>query len=100
MRQSAQLVLFVSLTFFTGAAHAVDRGQFENAPGLRAPTQYVGSVPLLVGHSIPNARLRASVDLSFGDTTRRRQFIASLVTAKAFNHRWSDAFIELVGKMR
>src|ERR1700716_479897 len=32
MRQSAQLVLFVSLTFFTGAAHAVDRGQFENVP--------------------------------------------------------------------
>jgi hypothetical protein len=32
-----------------------------------------------------------------------RQFIASLVTAKALgliNHRWSDAFIELVGKMR
>src|SRR3981081_1751444 len=23
--------------------------------GLRAPTQYVGSVPLLAGHSIPNA---------------------------------------------
>ena len=32
MRQSAQLVLFVSLTFFTGAVHAVDRGQFENVP--------------------------------------------------------------------
>jgi hypothetical protein len=45
MRQSAQLVLFVSLTFFTGAAHAVDRGQFENVPddvrtwfkGVRSP---------------------------------------------------------------
>jgi hypothetical protein len=45
MRQSAQLVLFVSLTFFTGAAHAVDRGQFENIPddvrtwfkGVRSP---------------------------------------------------------------
>jgi len=32
MRQSAQLVLLMSLTFFTGAAHAVDRGQFENVP--------------------------------------------------------------------
>src|ERR1700737_1529209 len=52
--------------------------------GFRAPTQYVGSVPLLAGHSLPNARLRASVDVSFGDTRRRRQFIASLVTAKAF----------------
>jgi hypothetical protein len=30
MRQSAQLVLLISLTLFTGAAHAVDRGQFEN----------------------------------------------------------------------
>jgi hypothetical protein len=45
MRQSAQLVLLVSLTFFTGAAHAVDRGQFENVPddvrtwfkGVRSP---------------------------------------------------------------
>jgi len=45
MRKSAQLVLFVSLTFFTGAAHAVDRGQFENVPddvrtwfkGVRSP---------------------------------------------------------------
>jgi hypothetical protein len=40
---------------------------------------------------------------SFGDTKRRRQFIASLVIAKALgfiNHRWSYAFIELVGKMR
>ncbi len=45
MRQSAQLVLFVSLTFFTPAAHAVDRGQFENVPddvrrwfkGVRSP---------------------------------------------------------------
>ena len=45
MRQTAQLVLFVSLTFFTGAAHAVDRGQFENVPddvrtwfkGVRSP---------------------------------------------------------------
>ena len=45
MRQSVQLVLFVSLTFFTGAAHAVDRGQFENVPddvrtwfkGVRSP---------------------------------------------------------------
>jgi hypothetical protein len=45
MRQSAQLVLFVSLTFFTGAALAVDRGQFENVPddirawfkGVRSP---------------------------------------------------------------
>src|SRR5260370_23347614 len=32
MRQSAQLVLLMSLTLFTGAAHAVDRGQFENVP--------------------------------------------------------------------
>jgi hypothetical protein len=40
-----QLVLFVSLTFFTGAAYAVDRGQFENVPddvrtwfkGVRSP---------------------------------------------------------------
>src|SRR5258705_5424129 len=45
MRQSAQLVLLMSLTFFTGAAHAVDRGQFENVPddirawfkGVRSP---------------------------------------------------------------
>src|SRR5258706_4589513 len=32
MRQSAQLVLLMSLTLFTGAANAVDRGQFENVP--------------------------------------------------------------------
>jgi hypothetical protein len=32
MRQSAQLVLLVSLTFFTGAALAADHGQFENVP--------------------------------------------------------------------
>src|SRR5258708_9824094 len=32
MRQSAELVLLMSLTFFTGPAHAVDRGQFENVP--------------------------------------------------------------------
>jgi hypothetical protein len=45
MRQSAQLVLLVSLTFFTGAALAVDHGQFENVPddirawfkGVRSP---------------------------------------------------------------
>ena len=45
MRQSTQLVLFVSLTFFTGAALAVDHGQFENVPddirawfkGVRSP---------------------------------------------------------------
>ncbi len=45
MRPSASLVLFVSLTFFTGAARAVDRGQFENVPndirtwfkGVRSP---------------------------------------------------------------
>src|SRR6202140_3820583 len=39
------LLLLISLTFFTGAAHAVDRGQFENVPddirtwfkGVRSP---------------------------------------------------------------
>ena len=50
--------------------------------GLRAPTLDVGSVPLLAGHSIPNARLRASVDVFL----RRHQAapIVGLVTAKAF----------------
>ena len=45
MRQSAQLVILVSLIFFTGAALAVDHGQFENVPddirawfkGVRSP---------------------------------------------------------------
>src|SRR5258708_14518268 len=46
MRQSAQLVLLVSLTFFTGAALAVDHGQFENVPDdIRAWFKVVRSPP-------------------------------------------------------
>jgi hypothetical protein len=63
MRQSAQLVLFVSLTFFTGAAHAVDRGQFENVPddvrtwfkGVRSPVPAANLIRLAVDRESGNA---------------------------------------------